>query len=55
MARLIQDEIKRPLADAMLFGALKEGGRTNVDVVDGRLTFTYTPLKAPAPPVADPV
>jgi len=55
MARLIQDELSRPLADAMLFGPLKDGGRADVDLVDGRLAFTYTPLKAPAPPVADPV
>ena len=37
MARLIQDRIKRPLADELLFGKLVDGGRVNVDVVDGEL------------------
>lgn len=34
MARLIRDEIKRPLADELLFGALTKGG--NVEVVAGK-------------------
>ena len=37
MTRLIQDRIKRPLADELLFGALAEGGRASVDVRDGEL------------------
>jgi ATP-dependent Clp protease ATP-binding subunit ClpA len=28
--RLIQDKIKDPLADALLFGDLKQGGEVNV-------------------------
>ena len=37
MARVIQDRIKRPLADELLFGKLVDGGRVNIDVVDGQL------------------
>jgi len=37
MARIIQDNIKRPLADELLFGKLVDGGRIQVSVVDGRL------------------
>ena len=37
MARVIQDQIKRPLADELLFGKLVNGGRVNIDVVDGKL------------------
>src|SRR3546814_3409880 len=37
MARVIQDKIKRPLADELLFGELVGGGRVNVDVRDGEL------------------
>jgi ATP-dependent Clp protease ATP-binding subunit ClpA len=37
MARLIQDQIKRPLADAILFGSLKDGGVVKVIVVDDKL------------------
>ena len=37
MARIIQERIKRPLADELLFGKLVGGGRVNVDVKDGEL------------------
>ena len=33
MARLIQETIKTPLADEVLFGRLKDGGAVRVDVV----------------------
>ncbi|HET9885627.1 MAG TPA: ATP-dependent Clp protease ATP-binding subunit ClpA [Candidatus Binatia bacterium] len=44
MARLIQNEIKRVLADEILFGKLQNGGKVEVDESDGKLTFTYSPL-----------
>src|SRR3546814_13580367 len=34
MARLLQDKIKRPLADELLFGKLVNGGRVGVDAVE---------------------
>lgn len=37
MARLIQERIKRPLADLILFGALAGGGTAEVTVVDDEL------------------
>jgi len=37
MARLIQDKIKRPLADQILFGDLVHGGEVSIDVKDGEL------------------
>ncbi|CBA15952.1 ATP-dependent Clp protease ATP-binding subunit ClpA [Xanthomonas albilineans] len=37
MARLIQDKVKRPLADELLFGKLVNGGRVTIDVRDGEL------------------
>ncbi|MCW8826948.1 MAG: ATP-dependent Clp protease ATP-binding subunit ClpA [Gammaproteobacteria bacterium] len=40
MARLIKDEIKRPLAEELLFGKLEHGGRVLVNVEDGKLAFT---------------
>jgi len=50
MARLIQTEIKRVLADEMLFGQLREGGRVEIDAGPEGLVFRYAPLKAPATP-----
>ena len=37
MARLIQDKIKRPLADELLFGKLVNGGKVSIDVRDDQL------------------
>ncbi|NBS11396.1 MAG: ATP-dependent Clp protease ATP-binding subunit ClpA [Gammaproteobacteria bacterium] len=43
MARLIQDAIKRPLADAILFGELQHGGSVYVTVDEaGELAFEMT-------------
>ena len=43
MARLIQDRIKRPLADELLFGKLMAGGRVGLDVLDGELRLDVQP------------
>ncbi|MFC3549527.1 ATP-dependent Clp protease ATP-binding subunit ClpA [Lysobacter cavernae] len=37
MARVIQDKVKRPLADELLFGKLVGGGRVTIDVRDDEL------------------
>ena len=51
MARLIQNEIKRVLADEILFGKLVNGGKVEVDENDGKLVFAYS-TPAVAAPVA---
>ncbi|MCV2348866.1 ATP-dependent Clp protease ATP-binding subunit ClpA [Paucibacter sp. Y2R2-4] len=46
MQRLIQDTIRRALADELLFGRLVEGGRLSVDVDDaGEVQLDIQPLK----------
>jgi ATP-dependent Clp protease ATP-binding subunit ClpA len=49
MGRLIQNELKKPLAEKILFGELREGGRVKVEVDESgdRLRLVVT---APAPP-----
>ncbi|MBN8884820.1 MAG: ATP-dependent Clp protease ATP-binding subunit ClpA [Rudaea sp.] len=37
MARVIQENVKRPLADELLFGKLAEGGKVHLGVKDGKL------------------
>ncbi|NIJ69903.1 ATP-dependent Clp protease ATP-binding subunit ClpA [Xanthomonas sp. 60] len=37
MARVIQDKVKRPLADELLFGKLVNGGRVTIDVRENEL------------------
>ncbi|HEY3495434.1 MAG TPA: ATP-dependent Clp protease ATP-binding subunit ClpA [Polyangiaceae bacterium] len=39
LGRLIQDEIKKPLGDQLLFGELENGGHVTVDQRDGALAF----------------
>ena len=46
MARLIQEKVKQPLAEELLFGKLRHGGEVQVAVKEGALTFILTP----APP-----
>ena len=43
MARLIQNEIKRVLADEILFGKLQNGGKVEVDEREGKLVFNNAP------------
>ncbi len=48
MGRLIQEKIKQPLAEELLFGKLVHGGEVNVKLKDGALAFEITPA-APKP------
>ena len=41
MSRLIQDTLKKTLADAILFGALQKGGKAHVILVDGEIKIEY--------------
>ncbi len=40
MARVIQEKVKRPLADELLFGKLVNGGKVTIDVKDDELIVT---------------
>jgi ATP-dependent Clp protease ATP-binding subunit ClpA len=46
MGRLIQEKVKQPLAEELLFGKLVHGGEVNVKLKDGALAFEIVP----APP-----
>ncbi|MGX7927525.1 ATP-dependent Clp protease ATP-binding subunit ClpA [Tsuneonella sp. HG094] len=50
MARLIQEKIKQPLAEELLFGKLSGGGEVHVSLKDGQPAFELTP----APPKVRP-
>ncbi|MEX0929434.1 MAG: ATP-dependent Clp protease ATP-binding subunit ClpA [Balneolales bacterium] len=41
MGRVIQENIKNPLVDEILFGKLDKGGKVRVDMKKGKLTFMY--------------
>ena len=43
LARVIQEHIKKPLADELLFGKLANGGHVTVKVKANALTFDYEP------------
>jgi ATP-dependent Clp protease ATP-binding subunit ClpA len=52
MARVIQEHIKRPLADELLFGKLVGGGHIHIDVAPGGESLTLTSVEGVAPAVA---
>jgi len=55
MQRLIQDTIRRALADELLFGRLVDGGRLTVDVdADGKAVLDIQPVKKSDKPKAEP-
>ncbi len=45
MARLIQEEIKKPLADELLFGKLSSGGAIKLSLRDNKLALNITAKK----------
>ncbi|WP_428246658.1 ATP-dependent Clp protease ATP-binding subunit ClpA [Ferrovibrio sp.] len=49
LGRVIQENIKKPLADELLFGQLVKGGHILVTAKDGKLGFEITAEKTPAP------
>lgn len=54
MGRLIQEEIKKPLADELLFGKLVKGGEVRVHVKDDKIAFEIVSAATPMlPPPAD--
>ena len=48
LARVIQEYIKKPLAEELLFGKLVKGGSVKVNLVDGALSFDVTEASPPA-------
>ncbi|KHT52537.1 Clp protease ClpX [Alteromonas marina] len=46
MARVIKDDLKKELANELLFGELSKGGNVKVDCVDDKLTFEYSGVGA---------
>ncbi|CAG4920000.1 unnamed protein product [Acidocella sp. C78] len=53
LARVIQEEIKKPLAEELLFGRLATGGAVKVTVRDGELAFDIAEAPKPALPKPD--
>ncbi|MEM7528633.1 MAG: ATP-dependent Clp protease ATP-binding subunit ClpA [Pseudomonadota bacterium] len=47
LSRVIQDSIKKPLAEELLFGKLAKGGLVKVAVKDGKLDLQITPPDNP--------
>ena len=48
LARIIQENVKKPLAEELLFGKLEKGGTVRVGVEDGKLTFVLVEAVKPA-------
>ncbi|MBR0663019.1 ATP-dependent Clp protease ATP-binding subunit ClpA [Roseomonas hellenica] len=50
LARVIQEHIKKPLAEELLFGRLTKGGSVKVGLKDNALSFDYVEAAPPALP-----
>ncbi len=54
MARLIQDTIRKGLADELLFGKLVGGGKVSIDIdADGKVKLSFPVSDAPAEPAEE--
>jgi ATP-dependent Clp protease ATP-binding subunit ClpA len=53
LARVIQEHIKKPLAEELLFGKLVKGGAVKVTMKDGKLDFELIEAALPALPKPD--
>jgi len=45
LGRVIQEHIKKPLAEELLFGKLAKGGLVRVDLKDGKLVLSFPPAE----------
>jgi ATP-dependent Clp protease ATP-binding subunit ClpA len=54
LARVIQEHIKKPLAEELLFGKLTKGGAVKVTMKDKKLDFEFIEATVPALPKPDP-
>ncbi len=50
LGRVIQEHVKKPLAEELLFGRLVKGGAVKIAIKDGKLAFEYPPSKPGKPP-----
>ena len=50
LGRIIQEKVKRPLAEEILFGQLEGGGDVTVDMDGDEITFTYDDTPPPPKP-----
>ncbi len=50
LARVIQEHIKKPLAEELLFGRLVKGGIVRIGLVDGKLAFDFDDEPTPEKP-----
>ena len=41
MSRLIQNELRKPLANEVLFGDLMKGGKVQINIKDDKLDFSF--------------
>ena len=53
LARLFQEEIKKPISKEILFGSLTNGGRVKIGTTGGELNITFTPGKGHVPTIGE--
>jgi ATP-dependent Clp protease ATP-binding subunit ClpA len=53
LGRTIQEFVKKPLAEELLFGRLSKGGAVHIGVADNKLTFEYEAPQEPVKPESE--
>ena len=53
LSRVIQEHVKKPLAEELLFGRLVKGGSVKVTMKEGKLDFEIIEASLPALPKPD--
>tara|TARA_Y100001960_G_scaffold316156_1_gene382692 strand:- start:37 stop:2349 length:2313 start_codon:yes stop_codon:yes gene_type:complete len=48
LGRVIQEHVKRPMSEEVLFGKLENGGRVKVDIDDDKIVFEYEEADRPS-------
>ncbi|MDP2700102.1 ATP-dependent Clp protease ATP-binding subunit ClpA [Thalassospira sp.] len=54
LGRVIQEYVKKPLAEELLFGKLEKGGAVLVDIADGKVVFHYSGMPGQVAETRDP-
>jgi ATP-dependent Clp protease ATP-binding subunit ClpA len=51
LARVLEESVKRPLTEELLFGKLENGGKAVIDAADGEIAMSYEAVSKDTPPL----
>ena len=42
LGRVIQEQVKKPMAEELIFGALSKGGHVEITIIKNKISLKYT-------------